>query len=603
MITSAEEQSWQTLLGEVRLNPGEFLLYLDPHNLDSPDSATGATIPVTDRWQLRRLLEQRLHAFDSDEPPLLVHVKISDLTAADQLPFDARCYARRVLDVRLPTAALADVRQLPAKAVQQLTVNRSLPERLAAVARELTGLAWPPTPETAMTAVARIVPHAGPAIRALLLPGCPPGAAVRILSAADPFAAVSDLLQEWSRLGVSHPEDAGLRAAAEDLSVLISDRQVAAPASRLPPAWPKVLQEAIRSVDAIPEVERLLAQLPGSGDSLNTWTAVAEQWATLRWTLAALPPTPETAEAAVAVWDRWEHLNSDWQPWLQQHYAALLSRADRNPASVHKIAPFLESHAVSAGSRVLLLVMDGLGVPQWQQIIHRLGLAPIEDRRVLAGLPTMTTISRQAIFAGALPLTFAGTIDRTDTEPARWRDFWTGHGLSRDQVHYRRTEGADAAAWQDPPDSAVVTGMAVNAIDDLMHGVSVNGDHQFHAGVTTWLAGCFLERALDWAGRRSAQVWVTADHGNLPCVGLGAPVPEEGVRLLGRGLRSRMYRTDLQRDAAPLPGTKWTPPGFPAGAGAPLFAPGRTHFKRTGGVITHGGLSLDEVVVPLARIA
>lgn len=54
-------------------------------------------------------------------------------------------------------------------------------------------------------------------------------------------------------------------------------------------------------------------------------------------------------------------------------------------------------------------------------------------------------------------------IDRTDTEPSRWRSFWTGHGLSTEQIHYRRTVGADAAAWQDPPDNAVVTGMAVNA--------------------------------------------------------------------------------------------------------------------------------------------
>lgn len=597
-------QVWQTLLGEVRLNRGEFLLYLDPHNLDSPDSPAGGVIAVTDRWQFRRLLEQRLHLFGNDEPPLLVHVRIPDLTSTDGLPFDARAYACRVLDVRLPAPALADVGQLPARAVQQLVVNRGLPERLAAVARELTGLAWPPAPENAITAVARLVRHTGPALRDLLLPGCPPGPAHRILAAADPFSTISDVLQEWSRLGPAHPDDASLRAASEDLSVLIGDRRVAvAMTEDLPPTLPTVLRDAIRSIDALPEVDRLLTQLGPPGDSLESWTALADQWARLRWTLAALPPTPETAAAAVSVWDRWESLDTPWLGWLQQHYAALLSRTVLNPASVHKVAPFLAAHSVEAGSKVLLLVLDGLGVAQWQQIVHTLGLTPIEDRRVLAGLPTMTTISRQAIFAGALPATFADTIHRTDTEPARWTSFWTAEGVSKDQIHYRRTEGADAAAWQDPPDSAVVVGMAVNAIDDLMHGVSVNGDHQFHAAVTTWLAGCFLERALDWAERRSAQVWVTADHGNLPCVGLGEPIPEEGVRVIGRGLRSRMYNNELQREAAVLKGARWTPPGFPSTAGAPLFALGRTYFKRAGGVITHGGLSLDEVIVPLARIA
>lgn len=596
--------SWQTLLGEVRLSRGEFLLYVDPHRLDSPDSPQGTVAVVTDRWELRRLLEQRLHTFRPDEPPLLVHLQIEDVAAPADLPFDARDYARRVLDVRLPAAALADVPQLPARAVQQLAVNRALPDRLAAVARELTGLAWPPTADTAVTSVARLVRYCGPAIRALLLPQCPPGSAQRILGAADPFAVVSAVLQEWSDLGPTHPEDTSLRAAAEDLSLLVQARQVAVPkVQQLPQSMPKVLHDAIRGVDALPQLERLLNELPEAGDSLQSWTDLSDSWATLRWNLAALPPSPETTEASVPVWERWEDLNSVWQPWLQQHYAALLSRTVLNPASVHRVAPFLASRSVDAGSKVLLLVMDGLGVAQWQQIVRTLGLNPIEDRRVLAGLPTMTTISRQAIFAGALPSTFSDTIDRTDAEPIRWKRFWTGHGLASDQVFYRRTEGADASAWQDPPDHAVVSGMAVNAIDDMMHGVSVNGDHQFHASVTTWLAGRFLERALDWAARRSAQVWVTADHGNLPCNGIGTTVPEEGVRLLGRGMRQRLYNNEQQREATVLPGERWTPPGFPTGSGAPLFAPGRTYFKRSGAVITHGGLSLDEVVVPLARIA
>lgn len=595
---------WQTLLGEVRLDRGEFLLYLDPHSLDNPESPTGAVVGVTDRWQLRRLLEQRLRGFRSDEPPLLVHVRIPDVASTDSLPFDARELACRVLDVRLPVSALEDVRQLPPRAVQQLAVNRGLPERLAAVARELTGLAWPPAPENGITAVARLVRHTGPALRALLLPGCPSGAAHRILAADDPFTAIGDVLLEWSKAGPTHAEEAGLRAASEDISLLIGGRQVAVPGTEhLPPTLPRVLRDAIRSIDALPEVERLVAQLGPAGDSLEAWTAFADQWAKARWTLAALPPSPETAEVARGVWDRWEAQNAQWQEWLQQHYATSLSRTVLNPASVHRVAPFLSSHSVDAGSKLLLLVLDGLGVAQWQQIVHTLGVTPIEDRRVLAGLPTMTTISRQAIFAGALATTFADTIDRTDTEPARWRSFWTQQGLAVEQIHYRRTGGADAAAWTDPPDSAIVSGMAVNALDDLMHGVSVNGDHQFYAGVTTWLAGCFLERALDWADRRSVQVWVTADHGNLPCVGLGEPIPEEGVRVIGRGLRSRMYNNELQREAAVLKGTRWTPPGFPGTAGAPLFAPGRTYFRRSGGVITHGGLSLDEVVVPLARIA
>ncbi|MFE9128652.1 PglZ domain-containing protein [Streptomyces sp. NPDC007148] len=591
------------MLGDISMMTGEFLLYIDSHGLDSIHSSLGETTVIVDRWDLRRLLEQRLHRYSPTDPPLLVHLRIPGLTSGEDLPFDARQYARRVLDVRLPPGALDDVYSLPARAVEQLTANRGLPERLAAVARELSGLSWPPTAETAITIVARLLPHIGPSLRALFVPSCPSGTAARILSSEDPSEALGDVLAEWARMGSRHPEDAALRAAAEEISQLVTNGQVRVPATQLPSSLPKVLREAVREVDALPQVERLLNAMPGSADSFDSWAVIADEWAKVRWTLAALPPTPSTAELSGSVWKRWDDLNTAWQGWLEAKYGLLLSRNVLRLASVHRIAPFLASHVVDAGSKLLLLVMDGLGVAQWQQVVSSLALSPIEDRRVLACLPTMTAVSRQAIFAGDLPINFADTVGRTDTEPARWRAFWTKHGLAPDEVYYQRTDGSDAAAWQDPPAGAVVSGVAVNAIDDLMHGVSVNGDHQFHACVTTWLTGGFLARALDWANRSSAQVWITADHGNLPCVGVGEIIPNEGVRVIGRGLRSRVYATELQRSSSALPGKRWTPPGFPAQAGAPLFAPGRTHFRRTGGAITHGGLSLDEVFVPLSRIA
>lgn len=602
MPVNAEPATWTSLLGPLTLLPGEFLLYLDPDALDAPASATASTVQVTDRWALRRVIEQRLRCFAPQEPPALVHVTLPEIRQPSDLPFDVRDYPRRTLDVRVPETALHEVRDLPPAAVEQLVAPASLPQRLAAVARTLSGLSWPPVPETAVLSVVRLVPHLGPELRRLLLDSCPSGPAQRILGHDEPLTALTELLEEWAATGTAHKDDAALRAAAEELSVLLSDRQIGAPATKLSASLPRVLRDAVQDTNALPSLLTRLEELPEPNPSLESWLRLADAWAAVRWQLASLPPNPEVAAAADEIWSRWSHIDPQWQAWLRENYAGELSRSVLRPTSVHKVAPFLAATAVEAGAKVLLLVLDGLGLPQWQQICDHLKTAPIEDRRVLACLPTMTTVSRQAIFAGALPTTFASTIDRTDMEPTRWRDFWRGVGLSTDDIHYFRTEGSNAAAWTDPPEGSVVTGVAVNAIDDLMHGVSVNGDHQFHAGVTIWLGGGFLERALEWAHRRSTQVWVTADHGNLPCLGLGETVRDEGVRVLGRGLRSRVYASEQHRSTADLPGTPWTPPCFPAEAGAPLFAPDRRYFRRTGGVITHGGLSLDEVVVPLARL-
>lgn len=602
-VTSKESEAlWGTLLGSIAVDTGEFLLYLDPDELDTPDSPSAETLQVKDRWALRRAIEQRLRTFDMLGEPLLVHVCLAEIRSSTDLPFDARNFPVRVLDVRLPEAVRADVRSLPPHAVEQLVAEGSLPDRLSSLARELTGLAWPPSEDTALVAVSRLVPHVGPGLRSMLAQSFDGGAAKIVLDAEEPMVALEKLLADWATEGPNHPNDNALRAAAEELSNLINTRQLSIPMTPLPSGIPQVLRDAASRVDALPEVLRLLDQLPESGATLESWIETANAWARCRWLLAAEGPTHATSQVAAAVWKRWDTLNDEWQRWLYENYAPLLTRNVLKPASVHTVAPFLAAHVVDTGAKMLLIVLDGLGIPQWQQIVNHLAITPIEDRRIMACLPTMTTVSRQAIFAGGLPMSFPASLDRTDMEPARWQAFWRGEGLSAEQISYRRTGGADATVWQDPPSTAVVTGIAVNAIDDLMHGVSVNGDHQFHSAVTTWLSGGFIERALDWANRASAQIWVTADHGNLPCIGLGESVPEEGVRVLGRGLRARTYASETQRGNSPLPGLRWTPPGFPSSAGAPLFAHGRTFFRRGGSVITHGGLSLDEVFVPLARL-
>ena len=113
----------------------------------------------------------------------------------------------------------------------------------------------------------------------------------------------------------------------------------------------------------------------------------------------------------------------------------------------------------------------------------------------------------------------------------------------------------------------------------------------------------FLERALDWAARRSAQLWITSDHGNLPCLGLDLPVPDEGVRVTAEGKRAGSTELGAQRASPLCPVPSGRPRASLRRLAAPLFAPGRTFYRRTGGAITHGGLSLDEVIVPFSRIA
>ena len=98
-----------------------------------------------------------------------------------------------------------------------------------------------------------------------------------------------------------------------------------------------------------------------------------------------------------------------------------------------------------------------------------------------------------------------------------------------------------------------------------------------------------------------------SDHGHSEAWGLGQP--REGETAESRGRRSRLYRTRETAAAqqAKYPATViWEPDGvLPDGLWAllPADRPARGAFAPEYQiVVAHGGLTLDEVVVPFARI-
>jgi hypothetical protein len=98
------------------------------------------------------------------------------------------------------------------------------------------------------------------------------------------------------------------------------------------------------------------------------------------------------------------------------------------------------------------------------------------------------------------------------------------------------------------------------------------------------------------------KVWLTSDHGNIECTGMGNP--GEGVIAETRGERARIYPTQELRAlvAGRYPDTiPWDPVGLPQDY-YPLLAKGTNAFLTKGKkTVTHGGASLEEVIVPLIK--
>lgn len=368
---------------------------------------------------------------------------------------------------------------------------------------------------------------------------------------------------------------------------------------------------APRSGRCAPRLEELLGtaeqSLPRAGSGHAVWRRFARYWAEARASFVEVDdPSPSAREVLRRLE---ETVDGAFAGWIGKHYGPLASLPAVPPIMLHHVPHRLAQDLRERSRRVALLVLDGLALWQWALLREELrrvlsGLRLDEDA-VFAWLPTLTVVSRQALFAARAPLYFPKSIRTTAREPAHWQRFWQEEGLRNTQVAYQK--GVEARALAATEGLAAnreirALGLVVNTVDDIVHGMKL-GERGMANQVRQWAAEGFLAGLLDTLLAAGFDVWLTSDHGNIEALGIGSP--SEGALANLRGERVRIFTDESLRkpvahrfrDAVP-----WPPLGLPDDF-LPLLAPGRGAFVPEGArVVCHGGAALEEVVVPLVRI-
>jgi hypothetical protein len=364
--------------------------------------------------------------------------------------------------------------------------------------------------------------------------------------------------------------------------------------------------------------DRLEREHPGTDATYSAWLDFAQlfaEWLALRWKIDFEPSTLELGRGreAPALHDRIESVFTDW---MLQHYATLFSLSYwPRPVMLHHVPRFL-AHGFAPGRRtprIALLVVDGLALDQWVVLRDHLAqetALQFDESAVFAWVPTLTAVSRQAIFAGDPPFYFGTSIKTTYKEEQHWRRFWEHRGARRSEVAY-------LCQKKQEPDSTFVArvretierpgvrivAVVVGTLDQTMHGM-VLGSSGMHAQVKHWAAQGGLRELLEELLGGGFEVTLTADHGNIEGHGMGKP--NVGAVADERGERAHVFPDERTRKQVheQYPGSiAWPPVGLPEHY-LPLLAPGRRAFlspgKRT---VCHGGIALEEVVVPFVRVS
>ena len=361
-----------------------------------------------------------------------------------------------------------------------------------------------------------------------------------------------------------------------------------------------VIAEQIESM-----VTALRTHLPEADCSYRVWQKYAKDYAGLLYMIfnaGSSLETDGTSELRVEI-------NGRFQSWVQQHYDSLASLPSRKPVMVHQIAKSIAyQRAENVSDKTALIVMDGMSYDQWLCIKAELEISAynLQEDALFAWAPTLSPISRQSIFSASIPFYFGQSLGSTAKEAGHWKRFWEDNGLTSPSAHYLRMDGtgdiASELERQINLKSASVIGIVLNVIDDIMHGMNL-GSAGMHSQIRNWVKqghfSSFLKVLID----HGFEVWITSDHGNLECEGIGNIA--DGTLSETKASRVRIYQSETLRDQAlsrSEASLAWTPKGLPSDLYC-LFAPYQAAFHTAGKrIVAHGGISLEEVMVPLVKI-
>jgi DNA-binding response OmpR family regulator len=332
-----------------------------------------------------------------------------------------------------------------------------------------------------------------------------------------------------------------------------------------------------------------------------------------------------------------ESIRQDFARFLKREYAGWLhdEKSDRPPLSVDIGAEFLKPVLEQHG-RAMLVVVDCLRLDQWAMIRPLIGARfDVETAHYFSILPTATPFARNAIFSGLFPAEIK----------ARYPQWWHEQDDARlnaheaellaEQlkdlvgrpvpVHYEKVFTAsdgEALLKRLPGHLAQdgVTALVFNFIDQLTHGRSENSTlfemardtPALRALTRTWFERSPLWDALREAERRGVPVLLTTDHGSIHC---HTPATVYAKRDTTANLRYK-FGEDLRAQDPEAALVVDDLPSFGLPARGPntrlLLATGdrffvyptklREYQARYRGAFLHGGVSPEEIILPIALL-
>ncbi len=354
----------------------------------------------------------------------------------------------------------------------------------------------------------------------------------------------------------------------------------------------------------ISDIENLLSQVPKESDE---WINLAQELGKLLYKFHKSDKAQEYGRLLIRLLDK---SNAAFSRWCNSHYSLILNASYITPKTLNNILPHIAyKRRKKDMDKVALLVFDGMSFDQWEMIkreISHINTALIEEKGIFAMIPTLTSVSRQAIFSGKMPKDYSPSINTTQKEKDFWEKFWAEEKpqsikFIKPQEDFQ--EQVEELKTSIENDRIKIIGTTFSIVDELMHKMS-QGYSQMYSSIVLWLKQGYFKDTIKDLMENDFDIYITADHGNIEA--LPGQKLNEGILVETKGQRVRVYDRESAREKAmsnyeelmKIESEKYALPSN-------YYAVAQTkseYFGKAGPVITHGGLSVQEVVVPFIHI-
>jgi hypothetical protein len=344
------------------------------------------------------------------------------------------------------------------------------------------------------------------------------------------------------------------------------------------------------------------------------WQVIALQWAEL-YNLQndmGISNYDETAPSRQVI----KKLDDTFTEWLRLRYSALASRKLPVPHHVHHIPHYL-NYLRTQGKyeKVALLVMDGMSLSDWLVIkqvwVSRHTDWHLRESMLLAQIPTITAISRYSLISGLRPSDFYHPPAGSLSESKAWRAFWSREDLPENAVSLIALNLDRNDPTPEITNRRLQTLCLIERqIDELMHGAML-GSVGHYNNIRLWASednlgrnSMKLEDIIQTLLDQDFTIFISSDHGHCEADGMGKP--SEGLMVQSRGRRARLYtdrRTAENMQSSYEDTFLWEDDGLLPTDLVAVLPSRRKAFAEFGEItITHGGITIDEMIVPFLEI-